>query len=276
MEENIRKNIAWKTIDKMFNDNPQFLIRHHLDSYNDFFDNGIKEIFKDNNPLTLFKEQDPITKDYKYSFKMYFGGKNLDKIYYGKPVIYDEFADQTVREHYMYPNEARLRNMTYGFTIHYDIEIDFTLMIKNTDPESNEKFNIVKDTIILEKKFLGRFPIMLMSKICILNGLSKETRFGLGECRNDLGGYFIIDGKEKAIVSQEGRADNVIYIKSDFNQLYSHVAEIRSVSEDASKPIRTLSIRIVREQTELSNKNIVVNIPNVRKPAYHYLLFLEH
>ena len=151
MEENIRKNIAWKTIDKMFNDNPQFLIRHHLDSYNDFFDNGIKEIFKDNNPLTLFKEQDPITKDYKYSFKMYFGGKNLDKIYYGKPVIYDEFADQTVREHYMYPNEARLRNMTYGFTIHYDIEIDFTLMIKNTDPESNEKFNIVKDTIILEK-----------------------------------------------------------------------------------------------------------------------------
>ena len=52
---------------------------------------------------------------------MYFGGKNADKIYYGKPVIYDEFQDNTSREHYMYPNEARLRNMTYGFSIHYDI-----------------------------------------------------------------------------------------------------------------------------------------------------------
>ena len=38
---------------------------------------------------------------------MYFGGKNLDKIYYDQPVIYDEFADQTVHEHYMYPNEAK-------------------------------------------------------------------------------------------------------------------------------------------------------------------------
>jgi len=276
MDENIRKSIAWKTINKMFNDNQQFLIRHHLDSYNSFFEKGIKEIFKDNNPLTLFKEQIVLNsgkKEYKYNFKMYFGGKNLDKIYYGKPVIYDEYADQTVREHYMYPNEARLRNMTYGFTVHYDVEIDFFMMVENTDPESTDKYKTVKDTIILEKKFLGRFPIMLMSKMCILNGLSKETRFGLGECRNDLGGYFIIDGKEKAIVSQEGRADNILYIKSDFNQLYSHVAEIRSVSEDASKPIRTLSIRIVREQTELSNKNIIVNIPNVRKPVPLFIVF---
>ena len=39
------------------------------------------------------------------------------------------------------------------------------------------------------------------------------------------------------------------------------------------KPIRTLSIRIVREQTELSNKNIVVNIPNVRKPIPLFIVF---
>ena len=27
--------------------------------------------------------------------------------------------------HYMFPNEARLRNMTYGMTVHYDVEIEF-------------------------------------------------------------------------------------------------------------------------------------------------------
>ena len=102
---------------------------------------------------------------------------------------------------------------------------------------------------------------MLQSNLCLLNGLAPEARFNLGECRNDPGGYFIFDGKEKVIVSQEGRADNMLYILDDVNDLYSYAAEIRSVSEDASKPVRTLSVRIVREQPSLSNNQIVVNIP---------------
>ena len=62
------------------------------------------------------------------------------------------------------------------------------------------------------------------------------------------------------------KCDNMFYIKEDYNEIYSHSAEIRSVSEDASKPTRTLSIRIVRPSPKYINGNIVVNIPNVRKP----------
>jgi len=104
--------ISWKTINKMFEDNPEFLIKHHLDSYNQFFNEGIQEIFKNNNPLTLFKDKDDETGIYKHNLEMYFGGRNGNKIYYGKPIIYDE-DNETTREHYMYPNEARLRNMSY-------------------------------------------------------------------------------------------------------------------------------------------------------------------
>ena len=59
----------------------------------------------------------------------------------------------------------------------------------------------------------------------------------------------------------------MLYIRQDISSIYSHGADIRTVSQDASKPVRTLSIRIVKEgYQELTNKNIVVILPNVRKP----------
>jgi DNA-directed RNA polymerase II subunit RPB2 len=256
----MEERFPWLIIDKYFNDNPNYLVAHHVESYNSFFSEGIKRIFKEKNPIRLMKEQDKTTNEFALRCDMYLGGKNGDKLYYGKPVIYDE-----AREHFMYPNEARLRNMTYGITIHYDVEVDFFIK----DPVTQE---VVESSIILPKIFLGRFPIMLQSDLCILNGLDRQVRFRMGECRNDKGGYFIIDGKEKCIVCQEKFADNMLYVRDKGNDLYSHSAEIRSVSEDASKPVRTLSIKLVAPSISLSNKNIVVIVPNVRKPVPLFIL----
>ena len=260
-------DISWQTINNFFKNN-HILVTHHIDSYNTFFSKGIQEIFKDRNPIRFFKEYDKETKQYKYECELYLGGINADKLYYGKPIIYDADNEGMEREHYMYPNEARLRNMTYGFTIQYDVDIKFKILIDKEDGSTGkDKFRLHEETHKLEKILLGKFPIMLQSNLCLLNNLAPEARFNLGECRNDPGGYFIIDGKEKVIVSQEGRADNMLYVLEDINDLYSYAAEIRSVSEDASKPVRTLSVRIVREQPSLSNNQIVVNIPQVRKPV---------
>ena len=258
-------NFIWKTIDTMFKDNTNFLVKHHLESYNDFFKNGLKTILKDKNPMKFFKEKMEGTDDFKYQFEMYFGGKNVDKIYYGKPVIYDK-NDNEEREHYMYPNEARLRNMTYGFTIHYDVEIDYTIYLDGqAEPH--------KDTHIIERVYLGKFPIMINSDFCLLKGLDPQVKFNMGECKNEVGAYFIIDGKEKCIMCQDDRADNMLYIKEHkSDDTYTHSAEIRSVSEDASKPNRTLSVRIVRETSQKTNGQIVVNIPQVRAPVPLFIL----
>jgi DNA-directed RNA polymerase II subunit RPB2 len=103
--------------------------------------------------------------------------------------------------------------------------------------------------------------------------MNKDVRFNMGECRNDYGGYFIIDGKEKVIISQEKFADNMLYIRTNkADDLYSHSAEIRSVSEDTSKPIRTSSVRIVAPSPSLSNNQIVVSVPNVKKPVPLFIL----
>jgi len=253
--------LAWEVIDKYFEDNPNILVNHHLASYNDFIKNGIKRIFKEKNPIILQKEEDPETNIFRLRCELYIGGKNGNKVYYGKPIIYDDDNNGLdKRSHFMYPNEARLRNMTYATTIHYDVEVDFIMR--------EHDGSVIRNTITLEKVFLGRFPIMLQSELCILHGLNPSVRFNMGECRNDYGGYFIIDGKEKFIIAQEKFADNMLYIREyeDKDETYSHSADIRTVSEDASKPERTMSVRILAPSASYSNGQIVVVIPNVRKP----------
>ena len=202
-------------------------------------------MFQENNPIRFIEKE----KENANECMLYFGGKDGSKIYFGKPIIYDE-----ENVHFMFPNEARLRNMTYGITIHYDIEVDF-IINDTVDGTPMEK------SIVIEKVLLGKFPIMLKSNVCILSKMDKDVCYQMGECKNDNGGYFIIDGKEKAVVCQEKFADNMINIKlHKADDLYSHSAEIRSVSEDTSKPIRTCGVRIID-----SHKQIVVSIPNVKK-----------
>ena len=256
-----REQISWKLIDKYFTNNPNNLVAHHLESYNDFFRNGIKRIFRENNPIRFIeRDEESIDSSGKRNeCLLYLGDKDGSKIYFGKPIIYDDH-----HAHYMYPNDARLRNMTYGITIHYDVVVDFIYFVGEERKEHQ---------IILNNIYLGRFPIMLQSDLCILQSLDRNVRFNMGECRNDYGGYFIIDGKEKVLISQEKFADNMIYIKShkeDDN--YSYSAEIRSVSEDTSKPIRTTAVRMVSPSPSLSNNQLVVAVPNVKKPVPLFIL----
>lgn len=230
------------------------LVEHHLSSVNDFYDTGIPKIFMDKNPIRYYAGLNKSTNQYKYSAKIYIGGKKADKLYYGKPVIFDES-----NIHYLLPNEARLRNMTYGISIHYDIELELTIL-EESGP------------LVLERKmpsqdhyFLGMFPIMLQTKLCVLTNLPAETRYTMGECKHDYGGYFIIDGKEKVLIPQENFGDNLIYTRPVKDNTHDFSVEIRSVSEDISKPRRTLAIRrVMRKAT--SNEQFLVFIPDVRIP----------
>ena len=248
--------VSQAIVDKLFEDNPNLLVNHHLESFNEFYKDGIKRVLREKNPIKIMKDQNMDTGNFNLRCNLYLAGKNGDKIYYGRPIIFDEG-----REHFMYPNEARLRNMTYGITIHYDVDLEFFITEPGGEYPKDPTY-----TSTLSKMFLGRFPIMLFSDQCILKNMAPDVRFEMGECKNEHGGYFIIDGKEKVIVSQEKFADNMLYVRDKLNDMYSHAADIRSVSEDASKPIRTLSVRIVSPSAKYTNNQIVVVLPNVRKP----------
>jgi DNA-directed RNA polymerase II subunit RPB2 len=284
MSQLLNETIPWNIIDKFFSDNPNVLVAHQLDSYNEFITNGISQIFKEHNPIVFQKEKNQQTDAYKHVSRFYLGGKGGDKIYYGKPVIYDENVS-TSRVHYMYPNEARLRNMTYGVTIHYDVEVEFDNIVYEEEMGQGEKSEEVAKskekskekektvTITLPQILLGKFPIMVHSDLCILSGLPKDVIYNLGEDKNDHGGYFIIDGKEKIIVSQEIFADNMLYIQTrNQDDKYSHSVEIRTVSEDTSKPERKLRVYMVAPTPRYTNNQIVVEIPNVKRPIPLFIL----
>ena len=61
----MNEQLTWKILDKYFIDNPTALVNHHLESYNDFFNGGINQIFREKNPIKIVKLQNPDTKNYK-------------------------------------------------------------------------------------------------------------------------------------------------------------------------------------------------------------------
>ena len=51
---------TWKVAEAYLKeDNYSSLIKHHIDSFNDFTDNKIEQIVKQSNPLLIFKQKSP-------------------------------------------------------------------------------------------------------------------------------------------------------------------------------------------------------------------------
>ena len=227
MNEIINSKVnVWDVIDTYFRDEPYYKSQHQVDSFNEFIyskENGIQHIIKRENPLHIYKG-DTGDGTFKYEILIYFGETlneetgeiidNIDNIFISSPIIYDAERDNTK---YMYPNEARLKNYTYRTCIFCNIGIKYIF---------NDGTYIVKN---FEKLNIGFIPIMIHSKLCILNGLDSVKLSELGECPYDQGGYFIINGKEKVILSQESKIDNILYIvKGNDNNIIE--GYIKSVS----------------------------------------------
>ena len=253
-------DIHWNVIEKIMGAETNFIAKHHIQTYNYFMKTQIYQIFRDNNPVVYYKDRIPKVGEYRFQCKLYMGGKDGQRVYFGKPIIYDEDY-----QHYMHPNEARLRDMTYGVNVHYDIDIECSIV--GLDGQKTDK------ELTIPLVYLGKIPIMLRSDLCVLNGLTSMARFYLGECRNDPGGYFIIDGMEKILISQEKFANNVINVSENSgDHPYSHTCKIRSISEDPSKPRYPLEMRLMRPDSKYSNNHIVVEVPMIKKSVPFFIL----
>jgi DNA-directed RNA polymerase beta subunit len=97
-------------------------------------------------------------------------------------------VDATITK--VFPNMARLRNLSYSANLHCRLEWK-TLMKGKAETIHTDESN--------RYRFLGCVPVMVMSDNCrIKTDLScKEDFERNGECSSDPGGYFIVRGKER-------------------------------------------------------------------------------
>jgi len=238
----------WTIIDTYFRDTDYYKSQHQLDSYNEFIyseTNGIQHIIKRGNPLRIYKDAlNTDATEFKYEIEIYFGETltedglldKVENVFVSTPT---ELINGDPR--LMYPNIARLKGYTYKSNIFCNIAVRY----KNNSTNQ-----------ILIKNFpkvnIGAIPIMIHSKRCILRGLDSVKLSEFGECPYDQGGYFIIKGKEKVIISQEIKVNNVLYINESPEDNIPLQATIKSVSKEGFQSSRSNMISI--QDVKISNK----------------------
>ena len=188
-------------------------------------------------------------------------------IYIAKPVIQEitRIGKETiVNQKPLYPNEARLKNITYRTEIQTDVIIEYIVNDKK-QPRVIRRFKNIS---------LGHIPIMLQSKICSLYGMKYDTLTLMGECQYDHGGYFIIDGKEKVIIAQERQIENKIYVSQikDENEKFIVEAEVRSTPENKFQPARITSLYVSRRTIDEKPIILLVNEKKKKiKPSPYFI-----
>ena len=235
---------TWEIINSYFRDIPNYLVRHHIDSYNDFVQQKIPQIMSNLSkvpPIILLDKED---RTITYEIKVFYGGKNHDKYTISKPTIIN-YPSGDIRQ--LFPNETRLKDLTYGADISFDVDVEFTM--KKDDEIILDKAPSPHGHIF-KNIYIGKIPIMLKSDLCVLSTANGELLTQMGEDKYDLGGYFIIDGAEKVIVSQERKAENIIFLNtvtdSSGTERYTHFAEVKCVSDEAFANARTVKIQLER------------------------------
>jgi len=177
--------VARHVIDTFFKDTLNPMVRHHLDSFADFLDLMLPRFVQASNPIQLALEDGR-------QIRIFMGGKSGKKLRYVSPADEEDTA--------IFPHLCRLENKTYSFEVRADIEVEYEISGKI---ESKS----------FEDVLIARLPLLLKSSLCHLRSLDSNELYDAGECRFELGGYFIVNGQERVLLTQESLGSNMFYAK---------------------------------------------------------------
>ena len=239
----------FKTVDYPFT-------RHHIDSFDQFIMQDIPAILKSNNPFLILKELNPKTNTYMYRVEVFVGGLLGEEVEIGTPTLSLQKATEV---RVLFPNEARLRNLSYASTVYANIIVKMTITVGDTAEE------IVRE---YKRMPLFQLPILLHSRFCVLHGKPKSFLQEAGECPQDQGGYFIVDGSEKVLITRQEQAFNTLYVQSQPNndkvETYGNITCLSS---------ETRQVKVVTFNWVRATDTLQVTLPYVRTPIPIFVLF---
>lgn len=137
-----------------------------------------------------------------------------------------------------FPSDARKNHLNYFATVVADIY----QFVEKVDTITGEK--TIKTIGNIEKDIhVANIPIMVKSKYC-----STHIKQNLkSECKFDPGGYFIVNGAEKIVMSMEKMVDNKILVFSKKDSTYEngliYIAQINSRRNDWSDNLQILTVK---------------------------------
>jgi DNA-directed RNA polymerase II subunit RPB2 len=252
----------WAIIESYFKD--QYLsqlVRHQLESYNNFVTYQIQKTIDMFNPVQICSDHDYDKNSGKHSLEIFVTFENFH-IY--RPQIHENNGASKL----MFPQEARLRNFTYASMMTIDLNIKY-IVRSGASLENSRTF--YKN---LPKIHIGKLPIMLKSSVCLLSQYQHINENVNGECKFDAGGYFIINGSEKTVLGQERAAENRVYCfnVSKNNNKWSWSAEIKSVPDFKCISPKQINMMITSKNTGFGS-SIYIQIPRLKQPVPLFIVF---
>ncbi len=154
------------------------------------------------------------------------------------------------------PKEARKKHLKYFATIIADVQ----QFVEKEDMTTGDK-TITMIGEVENNVSVGAIPIMVKSKYCTTN-IKQEL---LGECKFEPGGYFIVTGQEKVVMSIEKMVDNKILVfgKIDPSAFMgkAYIAHINSRVDDWSDNLQIINIKFSKAGNLLLSNSQFMDIP---------------
>uniref|UniRef100_A0A6C0LAG2 DNA-directed RNA polymerase n=1 Tax=viral metagenome TaxID=1070528 RepID=A0A6C0LAG2_9ZZZZ len=169
----------------------------------------------------------------------------------------------------MMPNDARLRNLTYAAPLFVDVNVTY-IEIDNTQ---GGRQNIKKRTF--PNVHFGKIPVMVGSEYCLLADQKHINPSRIGECGEDMGGYFIIQGGERTCISQERMSENRPFVfRNNRNSTKElEVVEVKSIGPDNDQVPKSNSVRIMYHPKNTQIHLLRATIPRMKAPIPLFILF---
>ena len=236
------------TIIKKYFERENILENHQIDSYDNFIDFVVPSILSDKFPIvSVFNDKDRNINKVEIELN----SLNIEKPYY---------TENNGCSKMMTPMIARLRNSTYSLTLIISVNIN----VYNYDQKGD--INLASSKTI-DDVILGKIPIIVKSKYSTID-VNRE------ECKYDTGGYFIINGNEKVLITQEKILSNKIQIYRNIKNTskYGLISEIRTSKKDSFNIAKCVAIKYTYKK-ETYNNRLYISIPHIKQDIPLFILF---